>query len=40
MNVISPTISPEQIQQRVQELGPWFHNLHLRGVQTAPNHFL
>ena len=30
----------EQIQRRVTELGPWFHNLNLRGVQTAPNHFL
>lgn len=26
---------------RVAELGPWFHNLHLRnGTQTAPDHFL
>lgn len=29
-----------EIQQRVLELGPWFHNMNLRGVQTAPNHFL
>jgi tRNA (mo5U34)-methyltransferase len=21
-------------------MGPWFHNLHLNGIQTAPNHFL
>jgi tRNA (mo5U34)-methyltransferase len=33
-------LSPDQIQERVQELGEWFHNLDLRGVQTAPNHFL
>jgi tRNA (mo5U34)-methyltransferase len=25
---------------RVQELGPWFHNLDLKGVSTAPAHFL
>ena len=32
--------SREQIEQRVAELGPWFHNLNLGGVQTAPDHFL
>jgi tRNA (mo5U34)-methyltransferase len=30
----------DEIQQRVHELGPWFHNLSLDGVETAPNHFL
>ncbi len=30
----------EEIQARVQELGSWFQNLNLNGVQTAPNHFL
>ncbi len=34
----NPTL--EQIEKRVNELGPWFHNISLRGVQTAPNHFL
>jgi tRNA (mo5U34)-methyltransferase len=29
-----------EIQTRVYELGPWFHNLSLSGVQTAPHHFL
>jgi tRNA (mo5U34)-methyltransferase len=33
-------LSPESIRQRVGELGEWFHNLDLRGVKTAPNHFL
>lgn len=28
------------IERRVQELGPWFHNLDLHGVKTAPEHFL
>lgn len=28
-------------EERVRELGPWFHNLHLPGgIQTAPDHFL
>ncbi|GAB3537344.1 TIGR04290 family methyltransferase [Pontibacter brevis] len=27
--------------QEIEQLGPWFHNLHLpNGEQTAPNHFL
>jgi tRNA (mo5U34)-methyltransferase len=29
-----------QIRERVTALGPWFHNLDLGGVQTAPDHFL
>jgi tRNA (mo5U34)-methyltransferase len=35
---VTPTM--ERIRQRVSELGPWFHNLNLAGVQTAPEHFL
>jgi tRNA (mo5U34)-methyltransferase len=30
----------EQIRHRVAQLGPWFHNLSLDGVKTAPDHFL
>src|SRR5919197_6405042 len=33
-------LTPEQIQQRVRELGGWFHNFDLRGIKTAPDHFL
>ncbi len=29
-----------EIERRVRELGPWFHNMELRGVWTAPEHFL
>src|SRR5437868_6926914 len=29
-----------EIEARVRQLGKWFHNLDLRGVHTAPNHFL
>ena len=28
------------IRARARELGPWFHNLDLGGVKTAPEHFL
>jgi tRNA (mo5U34)-methyltransferase len=30
----------DEIRRRVSELGQWFHNLDLQGVQTAPDHFL
>ena len=29
-----------EIRARVADLGPWFHNLDLGGVVTAPEHFL
>ena len=32
--------SPQEIRRRVAELGEWFHNIDLDGVQTAPHHFL
>ena len=28
------------LRERIAELGPWFHNLQLDGLQTAPDHFL
>lgn len=28
------------LERRIAELGPWFHNLDLAGVRTAPDHFL
>jgi tRNA (mo5U34)-methyltransferase len=31
----------EELRRQVEELGPWFHNLHLPGgVQTVPDHFI
>jgi tRNA (mo5U34)-methyltransferase len=30
----------EATERRIGELGPWFHNLDLGGVRTAPDHFL
>jgi tRNA (mo5U34)-methyltransferase len=30
----------ERIRERARALGPWFHNLKLKGVATAPEHFL
>jgi len=34
------TLSMEEIREQVERLGPWFHNMDLHGVQTAPAHFL
>jgi tRNA (mo5U34)-methyltransferase len=36
MNVMST----DDIRRKVDALGPWFHNLDLHGVRTAPGHFL
>lgn len=33
-------LSREEIRTRVAALGPWFHNIDLGGVSTAPDHFL
>jgi tRNA (mo5U34)-methyltransferase len=33
-------VTEQQLRQRIEELGPWFHNFRLRGIQTAPDHFL
>lgn len=40
MLVAARVIDQHSIQQRVTELGPWFHNLTLGGVATAPTHYL
>ncbi|MDB4976335.1 MAG: SAM-dependent methyltransferase [Myxococcaceae bacterium] len=33
--------APERRRQEIDELAPWFHNLHFAdGVQTSPQHFL
>jgi tRNA (mo5U34)-methyltransferase len=33
-------LSTAEIQERVAALGPWFHNMDLAGVETAPAHAL
>lgn len=38
--VSSNGLSIAQIQEEVQKLGKWFHNIDLHGVKTAPDHFL
>ena len=31
---------PAQLERQIRDLGEWFHNIDLGGVQTAPDHFL
>ena len=33
-------LTDDDLARRIEELGPWFHNLHLGPHQTAPDHFL
>jgi tRNA (mo5U34)-methyltransferase len=35
-----PSHSAGDIRRNVEALGPWFHNIDLNGVRTAPSHFL
>lgn len=33
-------MTTEDIKQHIDRLGPWFQNMHLGGIPTAPDHFL
>jgi tRNA (mo5U34)-methyltransferase len=30
----------KDLRERIASLGPWFHNMELEGIRTAPDHFL
>ena len=34
------TLTTHEIESKVKALGKWFHNIDLKGVKTAPDHFL
>jgi tRNA (mo5U34)-methyltransferase len=36
----SRRLSRDELQEEIDRLGPWFHNIDLGGVPTAPEHFL
>src|SRR6267143_1715686 len=38
--VVPPHNQGPELERRIRELGDWFHNLNLGGIQTAPNHYL
>ncbi|MGE5562269.1 MAG: TIGR04290 family methyltransferase [Bacillota bacterium] len=33
-------VPKDDLEERIEALAPWFHNINLDGVWTAPNHFL
>ena len=33
-------LAPDELRRQIDALGPWFHNIDLNGVKTAPDHFL
>lgn len=33
-------VPQEELQRRIARLGPWFQNMEIGGIQTAPDHFL
>jgi tRNA (mo5U34)-methyltransferase len=35
-----PLLEAASLKEQIEELGPWFHNLRLEGIETAPGHFL
>lgn len=37
---VLPPFDRSELQNRIRDLGEWFHNLDLFGIPTAPNHFL
>jgi tRNA (mo5U34)-methyltransferase len=35
-----PLSARQSLARKIEELGPWFHNLRLGGIWTAPDHYL
>jgi tRNA (mo5U34)-methyltransferase len=35
---VTETLSSTSLEERVRALGPWFHDLEIHGVRTAPGH--
>jgi tRNA (mo5U34)-methyltransferase len=33
-------LSRDEVRHRIEELRPWFHNIEIEGIWTAPDHFL
>jgi tRNA (mo5U34)-methyltransferase len=40
MNIRAQGFNEDELRRRIEELGPWFHNMRIGGVETAPDHFL
>src|SRR4051812_28358532 len=39
-DLAEPPTDSRELEQRIRELGDWFHNIQIGGVWTAPDHFL
>jgi tRNA (mo5U34)-methyltransferase len=40
-NILEPKPNRrEELRSRIEAIGPWFQNIRINGVQTAPDHFL
>lgn len=33
-------LSEDILRRQIEALGPWFHNMRIKGIETAPDHFL
>jgi tRNA (mo5U34)-methyltransferase len=40
MTRATTSMARDELRGRIDALGPWFHNLRLDGVETAPGHYL
>ncbi|KFB10070.1 TIGR04290 family methyltransferase [Nitratireductor basaltis] len=40
MTARSNRISTSELEDRIHALRPWFHNMEIGGIETAPDHFL
>ena len=40
MHAPHQSLDEDILREDIAALGPWFHNLRLGGVETAPDHFL
>ncbi|HKT76449.1 MAG TPA: TIGR04290 family methyltransferase [Sphingobium sp.] len=40
VNVATRSKEEEALRRQIETLGPWFHNLRIGGIETAPDHFL
>ena len=40
MKIAADHKEDDELRRQIEALGPWFHNLRIGGIETAPDHFL
>lgn len=40
MKIAADHKEDDELRRHIEALGPWFHNLRIGGIETAPDHFL